>query len=133
MSDNFKNEFKMKFGARDKEGSWGPYQEINKSTEMMKEFTDSYRAMLKILLEIERTAFNLGYLFATLFFAGHCLICEKCNIENEECQHPMSSRFSAEAMGINILKTAKNAGIDIEFPISDNLEKVKTFAVLLID
>jgi predicted metal-binding protein len=92
-----------------------------------------YRTLLTILLEIERAAFNQGYTFATVFYAGHCRLCEKCNVENGTCLNPMISRFSAEAMGINLLKTAKNVGMELKIPTSDNKIPLTPMAILLID
>lgn len=92
-----------------------------------------YRTLLTILLEIERAAFNQGYTFATVFYAGHCRLCEKCNVENGTCLNPMMSRFSAEAMGINLLKTAKNVGMELKIPTSDNKIPLTPMAILLID
>ena len=45
----------------------------------------------------------------------------------------MTSRFSAEAMGINLLKTAQNAGMELKFSIGENIEDLNTFAIILID
>ena len=82
------------------------------------------------LLDLESAAFSLGYTFATVFFAGRCMLCEKCNVKEGICRNPIISRFSAEAMGINLLKTAKNAGIDLKF----DLDSTPTpMAILLVD
>jgi predicted metal-binding protein len=45
----------------------------------------------------------------------------------------MISRFSAEAMGINLLKTAKNVGMELKIPTSDNKIPLTPMAILLID
>lgn len=82
-----------------------------------------------VLLELERMAFKSGYTFATVFFGGCCRLCEKCNVNNGECQYPMTSRFASEAMGINLSKTAENAGMELKF----NLKVPTPMAVMLID
>jgi hypothetical protein len=89
-----------------------------------------YKNSLMDLLELERAAFNLGYTFATVFFAGRCMLCEKCNVENGICKNPMIARFSAEAMGINLLKTAENAGMELKFSQDSSPTPM---AILLID
>ena len=65
------------------------------------------------------------------FFAGRCMLCEKCNVENGTCLNPQMARFSPEAMGINMLKTAKNAGMDLKFHSEDTT--ITPMAILLID
>jgi predicted metal-binding protein len=92
----------------------------------------NYKKMLNLLLELEKTAFNKGYTFSMAFFAGRCLLCENCNIDNG-CQNSLVARFSAEAMGINLLKTAENAGIELKFHSSDNPSPITPMAILLID
>lgn len=107
------------------------YSDIDKmSSRLWSEFSGHYRDSLMNLLELERAAFNLGYAFATVFFAGRCLLCEKCDVETGICRNPMIARFSAEAMGINILKTAENAKIDLKFNSENGATPV---AILLID
>lgn len=97
------------------------------------DFSDHYRTMLTNLLEIERAAFNQGYTFAIAFYAGHCRLCEKCNVKNGICLNPMTARFSCEAMGINMLKTAKNAGIELMISTADNKIPLTPIAIILID
>lgn len=97
------------------------------------DFAKHYRSSLMDLLELERTAFKRGYVFATAFFAGRCLLCEECNVENGECRNPSMSRLSAEAMGINMLKTAENAGMNLKFDTGDKLTSMTPMAILLID
>ncbi|PKL67819.1 MAG: hypothetical protein CVV28_03580 [Methanobacteriales archaeon HGW-Methanobacteriales-1] len=45
----------------------------------------------------------------------------------------MMSRFAAEAMGINMLKTAENAGMELKFCTEDNPTPITPMAILLID
>lgn len=96
-------------------------------------FSKIYMSSLMDLLELERAAFKAGYVFATVFFAGRCMLCEKCNVENGECHNPTISRPSAEAMGINMLKTAENAGINLKFDTGNKITPMTPMAILLID
>lgn len=107
------------------------YNDVDKiSSSVWADFSGPYRNSLMDLLELESAAFKLGYAFATVFFAGRCMLCEKCNVENDACMNPMIARFSAEAMGINLLKTAENAGMELKF----NQDSSPTpMAILLID
>ena len=107
------------------------YNDLDEISSMLwADFAIHYKNALMDLLELERAAFNMGHTFATVFFAGHCMLCEKCDVETGICRNPVISRFSAESMGINLLKTAENAGIELNF----NSESDSTgMAVLLID
>ncbi|WP_424354399.1 DUF2284 domain-containing protein [Methanobacterium sp. MBAC-LM] len=107
------------------------YKDADKtSSSVWSDFAGYYKESLMDLLDLESVAFSLGYTFATVFFAGRCMLCEKCNVKEGICRNPIISRFSAEAMGINLLKTAKNAGIDLKF----DLDSTPTpMAILLVD
>jgi predicted metal-binding protein len=106
------------------------YNDLDKISQVLwSDFSVHYKNALIDLLELERAAFNMGYTFATVFFAGHCMLCEKCDVENGICNNPMIARFSAESMGINLLKTAENAGMELKF----NSSEPTGMAVLLID
>ena len=107
------------------------YKDSDKmSLSVWSDFAKYYKESLMELLDLESTAFSLGYTFATVFFAGRCMLCEKCNAKEGICRNPMISRFSAEAMGINLLKTAKNAGMNLKFGPDSNPTPM---AILLID
>lgn len=113
---------------------WNRDQNSDNSTLNLKsDFEKHYKNSLMDLLELERAAFKRGYIFATVFFAGRCLLCEECNVENGSCLKPAMARPSAEAMGINMLKTAENAGMNLKFHIEDKLTQMTPMAILLID
>ncbi len=106
------------------------YNDLDKKSQVLwSDFSVHYKNALMGLLELERAAFNMGYTFNTVFFAGHCMLCEKCNVERGICNNPIIARFSAESMGINLLKTAENAGMELKFNSSDPTG----MAVLLIE
>ena len=92
-------------------------------------FGDSKRILLA-MLELEKSAFNAGYTFAVAFTNGSCRLCEKCNLENGICLHPNMARIPEHAVGINMKKTAAEAGMPIAFPIGRTPEPM---AILLID
>nr|WP_319373926.1 DUF2284 domain-containing protein [uncultured Methanobacterium sp.] len=104
----------------------------NLSPTIWADISNIYKTMLTDLLEIERTAFNQGYAFAIAFFGGKCLLCENCDLDNG-CQNALMARFSAEAMGINVLKTAENVGMELKFPSEGNRTPITPIALLLID
>ena len=88
------------------------------------------KAMLETAVQLEKEAMRKGYSLAISFVSGSCQLCEKCNTETRICLHPEMSRLSEDAVGVNVKKTANNAGIKFVFPFSKNPE---SFALLLID
>lgn len=88
------------------------------------------RNMLEAVVTLEKDAMRNGYSLAISFISGHCQLCEKCNIDTKICAHPELARYSEDALGVNVRKTAKNAGIEYTFPFPKNPE---SFALLLID
>ena len=89
-------------------------------------FMDSYKKSFdpiklklhQIVNKVEAKASMLGYRFATGFKAGSCKLCPECVTKNsqEPCRHPFRSRPSMEAVGIDVFKTAENAGLPFEIP-----------------
>lgn len=90
-----------------------------------------YKKTLNIMLELEKEAFSHGYVFAMAFYGGSCLLCEKCNVEKGVCLNPMTARVAAEAVGVNMMKTAENAGMSLKF--SMEVKAPEPMAILLID
>jgi len=93
------------------------------------EFMDSYKKSFdliklklhRIVSKVEAQASMLGYRFATGFKAGSCKLCPECVTRNsqEPCRHPFQSRPSMEAVGIDVFKTAQNAGLPFDIPVKD--------------
>ena len=83
-----------------------------------------------IMLELEKSAFNSGYTFALAFINGPCRLCNVCNTKNGICIHPSRARIPEHSVGINMKKTAKDAGMEIQFPFSGHPEPM---TLLLID
>jgi len=88
------------------------------------------RKMLQTVVDLEKAAMNKGYPLSIGFISGHCQLCEKCNTQTRMCAHPNLARYSEDAVGVNVQKTAQNAGISVTFPFEKNPE---SFALLLID
>jgi predicted metal-binding protein len=86
--------------------------------------------VLAIMLELEKAAFNNGNTFAVALVGGSCRLCEKCDVETGLCRYPTRARIAAEAMGVNVIKTAENAGMSIGFFPGTPPEPM---AILLID
>ncbi len=98
------------------------------------EFSDALNKESRVIhdrmLEIERQAFQAGYPFALAFTVDCCDLCRTCNVKGGVCMHPSQLRYSIEAVGINIIKTAKSAGMTIRFPCPIPPDRI---TLLLID
>jgi len=91
---------------------------------------DQKRKILLAVLELERTAFNLGCTLALGFTSGSCELCEKCNTAVGICLHPTMARLPEHAVGINMKETMAKAGIPLSFPFQGHPEPS---GLLLID
>ncbi|OPY23823.1 MAG: hypothetical protein A4E27_01388 [Methanobacterium sp. PtaU1.Bin242] len=113
---------------------WDRYQDpVTVTSTIWNDYSQIYKSMLMVLLELERAAFKQGYPLATAFFGGKCMLCEKCNVEGGVCLYPLMSRYASEAMGVNLLKTAENAGMKLQFSNEDDPTPITPMAILLID
>ncbi len=90
-----------------------------------------YQKTLNIMLELEKAAFSRGCVFAVAFCGGSCGLCETCNVRGGVCRHPAMARIAAEAVGVNMVKTAENAGMSTNF--SMEVKAPEPMAILLID
>jgi len=72
----------------------------------------------RIVHKVEAQAFAFGYRFAVGFIAGSCKLCAECVAMNQHgpCRHPFRARPSMEAVGIDVFKTAENAGLPFDIP-----------------
>lgn len=97
-------------------------------------FWDDYFAYSKkihmAVLELEKASFNAGNTFALGLVNGSCRLCDKCNVENGVCLHPTMARIPEHAVGINMKKTAQEAGMPLKFPVEKNPEPM---ALILLD
>lgn len=100
-----------------------------KADEFWTDYFDCGKEILDIMLELEKSAFNAGYTFALAFTNGSCRLCEVCNTASGICIHPSRARISEHAVGINIQKTARKAGMKLDFPAKNP----EPMTILLID
>ena len=107
-----------------------PKEVKEKAAKFWADWKDDKRKMLQSVVDLEKAAMSKGYSLAIAFVSGHCQLCEKCNTETRICVHPNLARWSEDAVGVNVRKTANNAGIQVSFPFAKN---PKSFALLLID
>ena len=75
----------------------------------------------RMVSKVEAKVNMLGYRFATGFKAGTCRLCPECVVKSLDnvCRHPYQSRPSMEAVGIDVLKAAENAGLPFDFPVKE--------------
>ncbi|NPE29003.1 DUF2284 domain-containing protein [Methanococcoides sp. SA1] len=105
-------------------------QTIQDSASVEHELNEKARQLSEILLILEGESLKKGYRFAIGFSGGDCTYCDTCVKSGEECRHPFSARPSMEGMGIDVVGTLENAGITLEFPVTD---KIEWWGLLLID
>lgn len=74
------------------------------------------------LLMLEKELWNSNNSLAVSFIGGSCKLC-KNGCAEDKCRQPNLSRIPVEAIGINVIASLKNVGIDIVFPIKDNLSR----------
>lgn len=73
------------------------------------------RLLGRIVAGLEAAAFKAGYPYAAGFTGGICLLCPTCVGvgSGEPCRHPFEARPSMEGVGIDVLRTAANAGLPV--------------------
>ncbi len=103
---------------------------------------DAIRAMHDTMFELERYAFLSGYYKAFALVALPCAYCEDCLPEREGfaldsavkrfCEHQHKVRPAMEACGIDVFRTVRNAGYELEVLTSPG-ETIAFFGLLLVD
>ncbi len=88
--------------------------------------------LLNIIEMVEAAAFKNGMRFAAGFTGGECVLCERCveNKMSDPCRHPFRARPAMEGVGIDVIQTAKNAGLPVHLSSSGNV--LWTGLVLLV-
>jgi predicted metal-binding protein len=79
--------------------------------------------LLEIVEVVESAAFKQGMRFAAGLVGGSCVLCEECikDKSSKACRHPFRARPPMEAVGIDVVKTAGNAGLPIHLSSSKNV------------
>jgi len=68
----------------------------------------------RIVSEIEREAFRRNYYLSLGLGAEHCALCQTCVVEGP-CKNPLRARPSMEAVGIDVYRTIRNAGLTLQW------------------
>jgi predicted metal-binding protein len=82
-----------------------------------------------VRLEIEM--FLDGYYKVWGVGSGPCRLCRECNLTSS-CKHGYEARPSMEACGIDVFKTARDNGFDIEV-VQTHDEKRNIFGLVLVE
>ncbi|QLH75003.1 MAG: DUF2284 domain-containing protein [Methanomassiliicoccales archaeon] len=90
----------------------------------------AFKQITAKLNELEAEAMRMGYRFATALTGGPCSLCDECVGIGGRCRHPFQARPSMEAMGIDVIATAGNAGLPLEYPAR---KKALLTGLLLVD
>lgn len=94
--------------------------------------TDPEKALHRLINKLETAAFKQGCYLALGLIGGECLLCPECvgPRSGEPCRHPFEARPSMEAMGIDVVRTCRNAGLPL-YLSSD--KKVRWTGLVLLD
>jgi predicted metal-binding protein len=87
--------------------------QLHQEPSLQKIRRESSLALYKIIEEVERAALQDGYPFLAGLGYGPCRVCTTCDL-SMPCPQPLQARPSMEAVGINVLETARRAGCPVE-------------------
>lgn len=100
---------------------------FDSSIDFEKARTDSTNNLHKILLRLEKDAFNQDNHFTTSFIGGSCKLCkEGCA---DVCRNPQHSRIPLESTGVDVVETLKKFGVFLTFPATDVIYRVGLLVV----
>ena len=85
----------------------------------------------RLVARLERTAFLGGYYKALGLACGPCELCPTCAFE-DGCRHADQARPAMEACGIDVFRTARQAGFPIEVVTSRSC-KQNYYGLLLLE
>ncbi|MDH3365942.1 MAG: DUF2284 domain-containing protein [Thermoplasmata archaeon] len=90
------------------------------------------RKLHRLVNQMETLAFKQGFYLAAGLTGGNCCLCRECVAPHsgELCRHPFEARPSMEAMGIDVVKTCKNAGLPLSLSSKEN---VRWTGLVLLD
>jgi len=79
--------------------------------------------LLQVVEAVEAAAFKKGLSFAAGFSGGSCVLCDRCVNDkfSEVCKHPFHARPPMEAVGIDVIRTVKNAGLSLHLSSGKNV------------
>jgi predicted metal-binding protein len=92
----------------------------------MEQADELARDLYRVLASLEARALQLGFPLACGLAGGHCRLCPTCvgQKSGQMCPRPFQPRPAAEALGVDVVATARRAGIELTFPVSDCVQWV---------
>lgn len=85
--------------------------------------TESSIQLHKLLLHLDNVLLQSGNATRLSFIGGSCKLCKNgCGLD--KCRNPYQARIPLEATGVNVIKTAEKAGIEIKFPAIDTITRI---------
>jgi len=127
---------KCKYGCTMYGKSWSCPPEtpdFDKATKILREYRTALFISLRpgdldeTILDIERMFFKAGYYRAFGFFTSPCSHCKSC-FYPKECKHPEKKRPTSESIGVDIFRTAKNIGVNLN--ITEKPSMVNTIVLI---
>jgi predicted metal-binding protein len=94
--------------------------------------SDWSREMTNKLLELERKVFLDGFQKAFLLNQTCCGLCSDCSGDRLNCKDKRKSRPSPEAFAVDVYKTVREIGMEINV-IHGNPSEISRIAILLIN
>jgi predicted metal-binding protein len=79
---------------------------------------EGWKKLETVVSAVEREALNRGYYLSLGLTAGTCRLCNTCDLK-WPCKHPWEARPSMEGVGIDVHKTAINAGLSLKWNSKD--------------
>jgi predicted metal-binding protein len=116
--------------SSDKSGS-GLTLELCNRLERELRSTEPEKALHRLINKLEAAAFKRGCYLALGLIGGECLLCPECvgRHSGEPCKHPFEARPSMEAMGIDVYRTCRNAGLPMAL---SSKQKVRWTGLVLL-
>ena len=102
-------------------------KELWKDNELFERGRAGWKKLVDVVSAVEREAFNKGYYLSLGLTAGTCRLCATCD-PKLPCKHPSEARPSMEAVGIDVQKTTKNAGLELKW----NTKELMTLSGLIL-
>jgi predicted metal-binding protein len=99
-------------------------------------FPRALKDVRKSIFELEKHAFLSGYYKSFAYgFCGPCTLCTECVVEDGifTCKFAKESRPSMEAAGIDVFKTVRNAGLELEVQTSLKPDDLRMYTLLLLE
>jgi len=107
-------------------------EELLADSDYLEALEEGAKRLYDVISRIERDAVNMGHRLAAGFGGGHCRLCDRCvgQGSGDPCKHPFLARPSMEAMGIDVFRTAGNAGMPL---VSEGKPVAMWTGLLLVD